>query len=170
MTVALTADIKGRRVTRHKTWQLASIILWSYLSQTFLFLLFSFQTSLCMRYSQEQFTKQYGQTVGLDFYLKRINLQGKFTNKYFLMKSYHYSLSYPSSQYKPPKMTPTLFKPWPTLSYYSMPVHYCVSLSQNTSRSSSWFSPYLLPCEFLTSTFLLLQFLDFSRKMPLSLH
>ncbi|RUS69614.1 hypothetical protein EGW08_022627 [Elysia chlorotica] len=34
------------------------------------------KTSLCMRYSQEQFSKQYGQTVGLDFYLKRINLQG----------------------------------------------------------------------------------------------
>lgn len=34
------------------------------------------KTSLCMRYSQENFSKQYGQTVGLDFYLKRINLQG----------------------------------------------------------------------------------------------
>ncbi|CAL1528013.1 unnamed protein product [Lymnaea stagnalis] len=34
------------------------------------------KTSLCMRYSQEQFSKDYGQTVGLDFYLKRINLQG----------------------------------------------------------------------------------------------
>ncbi|KAK0058359.1 ras-related protein Rab-28 [Biomphalaria pfeifferi] len=34
------------------------------------------KTSLCMRYSQEQFSKEYGQTVGLDFYLKRINLLG----------------------------------------------------------------------------------------------
>lgn len=34
------------------------------------------KTSLCMRYSQEQFNKQYGQTVGLDFYLKRIVLPG----------------------------------------------------------------------------------------------
>ncbi|XP_050397258.1 ras-related protein Rab-28 [Patella vulgata] len=34
------------------------------------------KTSLCTRYSQEQFNKQYGQTVGLDFYLKRITLPG----------------------------------------------------------------------------------------------
>lgn len=34
------------------------------------------KTSLCMRYAQEQFKKQYGQTVGLDFYLKRIILPG----------------------------------------------------------------------------------------------
>ncbi|ESP00433.1 hypothetical protein LOTGIDRAFT_225808 [Lottia gigantea] len=34
------------------------------------------KTSLCTRYSQEQFNKQYGQTVGLDFYLKRIVLPG----------------------------------------------------------------------------------------------
>ncbi|XP_076439639.1 ras-related protein Rab-28-like [Babylonia areolata] len=34
------------------------------------------KTSLCMRYAQEQFKKQYGQTVGLDFYLKRIVLPG----------------------------------------------------------------------------------------------
>ena len=40
------------------------------------------QTSLCMRYSQEQFKKHYGQTVGLDFYLKRIVLPGEiFFNK-----------------------------------------------------------------------------------------
>ena len=38
--------------------------------------MFCVQTSLCMRYSQEQFKKQYGQTVGLDFYLKRIILPG----------------------------------------------------------------------------------------------
>lgn len=30
------------------------------------------KTSLCTRYSQEQFGKQYQQTVGLDFFLKRI--------------------------------------------------------------------------------------------------
>ncbi|KAK7110992.1 ras-related protein Rab-28-like [Littorina saxatilis] len=34
------------------------------------------KTSLCMRYAQEHFNKQYGQTVGLDFYLKRIVLPG----------------------------------------------------------------------------------------------
>ncbi|KAL8568015.1 Ras-related protein Rab-28 [Nucella lapillus] len=34
------------------------------------------KTSLCMRYAQEQFQKQYGQTIGLDFYLKRIILPG----------------------------------------------------------------------------------------------
>ncbi|XP_076461443.1 ras-related protein Rab-28-like [Babylonia areolata] len=34
------------------------------------------KTSLCMRYAQEQFQKQYGQTIGLDFYLKRIVLPG----------------------------------------------------------------------------------------------
>ncbi|CAG5135071.1 unnamed protein product [Candidula unifasciata] len=34
------------------------------------------KTSLCTRYTQEQFSKPYGQTVGLDFYLKRICLQG----------------------------------------------------------------------------------------------
>uniref|UniRef100_A0A0B6Z354 Ras-related protein Rab-28 n=1 Tax=Arion vulgaris TaxID=1028688 RepID=A0A0B6Z354_9EUPU len=34
------------------------------------------KTSLCTRYTQEQFSKSYGQTVGLDFYLKRISLQG----------------------------------------------------------------------------------------------
>ncbi|XP_046545205.1 ras-related protein Rab-28-like [Haliotis rubra] len=34
------------------------------------------KTSLATRYSQEQFKKQYGQTVGLDFYLKRIVLPG----------------------------------------------------------------------------------------------
>ncbi|BFY97012.1 hypothetical protein BsWGS_00051 [Bradybaena similaris] len=34
------------------------------------------KTSLCTRYTQEQFSKSYGQTVGLDFYLKRIILQG----------------------------------------------------------------------------------------------
>jgi Ras-related protein Rab-28 len=34
------------------------------------------KTSLCTRYTQEQFSRSYGQTVGLDFYLKRINIQG----------------------------------------------------------------------------------------------
>lgn len=34
------------------------------------------KTSLCMRYTQEQFKKEYGQTMGLDFYLKRIVLPG----------------------------------------------------------------------------------------------
>ena len=38
---------------------------------------FLFQTSLCTRYSQEQFGKQYKQTIGLDFFLKRIVLPGK---------------------------------------------------------------------------------------------
>lgn len=31
-----------------------------------------------MRYSQEQFGKQYKQTIGLDFFLKRIVLPGMF--------------------------------------------------------------------------------------------
>jgi len=35
-----------------------------------------FQTSLATRYSQEQFGKQYKQTIGLDFFLKRIVLPG----------------------------------------------------------------------------------------------
>ncbi len=39
--------------------------------------LVTFQTSLCTRYSQEQFGKQYKQTIGLDFFLKRIVLPGK---------------------------------------------------------------------------------------------
>ncbi|XP_041369969.1 ras-related protein Rab-28-like [Gigantopelta aegis] len=34
------------------------------------------KTSLATRYSQEQFNQQYGQTVGLDFYLKRVVLPG----------------------------------------------------------------------------------------------
>lgn len=41
-----------------------------------LFLFSVFQTSIATRYSQEQFGKQYKQTVGLDFFLKRIVLPG----------------------------------------------------------------------------------------------
>ena len=36
----------------------------------------NFQTSLSTRYAQEQFGKQYKQTIGLDFFLKRIILPG----------------------------------------------------------------------------------------------
>ncbi len=42
---------------------------------------FLFQTSLATRYSQEQFGKQYKQTVGLDFFLKRIILPGMLLTK-----------------------------------------------------------------------------------------
>jgi len=35
------------------------------------------KTSLVTRYTQEQFGKQYDQTIGLDFFLKRIKLPGK---------------------------------------------------------------------------------------------
>ena len=34
------------------------------------------KTSLSTRYAQEQFGKQYQQTIGLDFFLKRIVLPG----------------------------------------------------------------------------------------------
>ena len=42
----------------------------------FIIYVFTFQTSLTTRYSQEQFGKQYKQTIGLDFFLKRIVLPG----------------------------------------------------------------------------------------------
>lgn len=35
------------------------------------------KTSICTRYAQEQFGKNYRQTVGLDFFMKRISLPGK---------------------------------------------------------------------------------------------
>lgn len=35
------------------------------------------QTSICMRIAQEQFGKAYKQTIGLDFFLKRITLPGR---------------------------------------------------------------------------------------------
>lgn len=37
------------------------------------------QTSIATRYAQEQFGKQYRQTVGIDFFLRRILLPGKFS-------------------------------------------------------------------------------------------
>lgn len=37
----------------------------------------SFQTSLATRFAQEAFGKQYKQTIGLDFFLKRISLPGE---------------------------------------------------------------------------------------------
>lgn len=36
-----------------------------------------FQTSLATRFAQEAFGKQYKQTIGLDFFLKRISLPGE---------------------------------------------------------------------------------------------
>lgn len=36
-----------------------------------------FQTSLATRFAQEAFGKQYKQTIGLDFFLKRITLPGE---------------------------------------------------------------------------------------------
>ena len=38
----------------------------------------SLQTSLTTRYAQEQFGKQYKQTIGVDWFLKRIVMPGKF--------------------------------------------------------------------------------------------
>ena len=39
-------------------------------------ILYVFQTSIATRYSQEQFGKAYQQTIGLDFFLRRIILPG----------------------------------------------------------------------------------------------
>ena len=37
-----------------------------------------FKTSICVRYSQENFDKAYKQTLGLDFFLARIVLPGSY--------------------------------------------------------------------------------------------
>lgn len=42
-------------------------------------IIFLQQTSIATRYAQEQFGKQYRQTVGIDFFLRRILLPGKFS-------------------------------------------------------------------------------------------
>lgn len=34
------------------------------------------KTSISTRYSQDQFDRQYNQTLGIDFFMKRINLPG----------------------------------------------------------------------------------------------
>jgi Ras-related protein Rab-28 len=35
------------------------------------------KTSMCTRFAQEQFVKNYRQTIGLDFFMKRIQLPGR---------------------------------------------------------------------------------------------
>ena len=49
------------------------------LSTVFLFLFFV-QTSLVMKFTQSHFDKTYSQTVGLDFFLRRIELPGTTKN------------------------------------------------------------------------------------------
>lgn len=58
-------------------------------------ILFPLQTSICVRYSQENFDKAYKQTLGLDFFLGRIVLPGSFRNlksvveQVLLLRPYH---------------------------------------------------------------------------------
>jgi len=53
---------------------------------------FILQTSIITRYTQDQFAKQYEQTVGIDFFLKRIVLPGRYMLLYFA--SSHMARSY----------------------------------------------------------------------------
>ena len=49
----------------------------TYLDLRLLILLFAyFKTSISTRYSQDQFDRQYNQTLGIDFFMKRITLPG----------------------------------------------------------------------------------------------
>ena len=56
----------------------------------FFILIFVLQTSICMRIAQEQFGKAYKQTLGLDFFLKRITLPGIL---YFLLNENYWLLT-----------------------------------------------------------------------------